>query len=148
MNWEKYYEELEKIRNMKMQEEIMESERNVVFPPSDEIALRHDIIFPAPFNSIENKNITSANLSNEELFTIRKVGLLINWLETIKEQYQINDGTMKNFFEEVNKDCNLILTSSVAKKGWLIENILNPKKTFRLLGERAEKKKLFGGKER
>lgn len=148
MDWEEYYQELEKIRSMKMQEQIAETERNVVFPPSDEIALRHDIIFPAPFDNIENKNITSANLSNEELFIVRKLGLFITWLETIMKEYKMNNGVMKSFFEEINNDCNLILTSSVAKKGWLIENILNPKKTFKLLGERAEKKKLFGGKEK
>jgi hypothetical protein len=145
VDWGQYAENLEKIKAIKQTETIMDQAGGLEFPPEDEIALRHQLITPADALNLITKNLRIANLNPNEVIIARKAAILITWLESMKGSYPDleKDKYMSELIEEILNDISILLNISVSKKGWLVDNILNPKKRFTLFGERAEKRGLI-----
>jgi hypothetical protein len=145
VDWNKYAENLEKLKAIKTTEMLGAAEADTAnFPPDDEIALRHELITPEKAMIFINKNMRVANLDPFEKIIVRKASNLVTWLIGMSASYKLqSDPYLKELVTEIKDDISVILNVSVSKKGWLVDNILNPKKRFTLFGERIEKRGLF-----
>lgn len=150
VDWSKYAENLEKLKAIRTTEMLEAADEGLQFPPEDEIALRHSLITPEQALSFINKNMRIGNLDSFEKLIISKAAMLITFFQAMQSSYVLKDDlNLKELITEIKNDISLILNISVSKKGWLVDNILNPRKRFSLFGDRVEKKGLFSkGEER
>jgi hypothetical protein len=148
-DFRKYFESMEKIKVLKTQELIHEAEQEgrIGFTPQDEIALRHEIVIPDQFTGINTKSMRIANLTPMETIAVKKAGMLVTWLDSKRGSEGYNGDEMNAFIREIQRDVNLLLNVSVSRKGWLLDNILSPKKRFTLGNEMTERKGIFQPKE-
>ena len=142
IDWEEYSNKMKKILAMRDHDSLDEEDRQTNgFPPQDDIQLRHELITPSDPIQLINKNLRTGNLSNIESMAVRKAGLFATWISHIKGTYNIGqDKNLLALEDELKDDIAIVLNLSTSKKGWLIDNILNPKKKYQFTGERGEKR--------
>lgn len=130
-NWDRYAEKMDRILAMR---DVDQAESPTIgLPPVDEIALRHELTTP-DIPKLLTRNMRTANLSNNEFLVVRKVSAFYTWLTSLARTHNLTrDTNIIQLENEIIYDLNVILNTSVAKKGWLVDNILNPKKRFGLL---------------
>jgi hypothetical protein len=148
-DFKKYFESMEKIKVLKTQELINEAENEsrIGFSPQDEIALRHEVVVPDQAGGINNKNVRIANLTAMEVLAIKKAGMLITWLESKRGDEGYKGKEINEFIKEIQRDITLLLNVSVSRKGYLLDNLLSPKKRFTMGQEMTERKSIFQPKD-
>jgi len=152
MGFDKYAERLNQILAMKKAEAIAQDEEmQQGFAPEDEIAFKHNLIHPEKTRSgnFLSRDMRTANLSSMEYVISKRVFIYLTWLRSLITTRKLQDDqNMTELQDEVKEDMEGILNLSVAKKGWLVDNILNPKKKFSITTDRADSKRILQRKEK
>lgn len=113
-------------------------------PPESDIDLRNSLTMPDMTDDILSKNMRTAYLSKEEFLVARKGGIFLTWLDGfVKSNGLDEDNNLIALRREIHQDIAIILNLSVAKKGWLLDNLLNPKKRFSFFNEGRQEKKML-----
>lgn len=145
VSWKKYQESLEALMVMSEAEQKYDvREERVNLPPSNEIGLQFGLIDPDQDSTdIINKNMRIGNFTAKDHAKVNMGGFLITYLEGLIQCKKLEyDKNLHILRTEIIKDVNIVQLSSVSRSGTLIDGILNPKKTFRMLPDRGDKKKL------
>lgn len=133
MDVEKFQRRLDTIRAIKTQDMIAEDDNRgrISFSPQDEIALKHQILNPDPSLDIHTKNLRSGRLDAIQVQALNMAGFLVSFLESMNRENKMNNNPL---IQEVEKDMNTKLNTSVSRDGWLMNSILNPVKKYSITG--------------
>jgi len=82
-----------------------------------------------------------------EVLAIKKAGMLITWLESKRGDEGYKGKEINEFIKEIQRDITLLLNVSVSRKGYLLDNLLSPKKRFTMGQEMTERKSIFQPKD-
>ena len=148
LDFRKYAENIDKLKALKTHELIHadEQDNRIAFTPQDEVAMRHEIMTPDNDGNLINRSSRMANLNAMESIAVKKAGMLVTWLESMRKTEGMKGSIeLDEFVEEVKRDMNVVCNISVSRKGWLIDNILSPVKKI-TLSTVGERKSMFAKK--
>lgn len=138
-------DEVDRASKMAGRDPHMDGDQRIQLSPETDVEFRAELTKPYTGDDMVNKNLRTANLERMEYMVIKRASIFQTWLDSFSKDHDLKqDKNIVALKSEIFKDIGIILNMSVSKKGWLLDNILNPKKRFSFFADKSEKRGILG----